>query len=349
MLVREGKAEVFVEGGVFYNSRMKFCRDADMVVFSCMDSHEYLDALAATGIRGIRACLEANFRAIFNDKNPKAVELIRKNLKHNNLDCEVLRRDAASLMREGAFYHIDIDPFGSPSEFIDAACSSVKRYLSVTATDTAALCGSATTSGLRKYSSYAEKTEFYPEVGLRILAGKIAREATKYDKAMEVLISWAKEHYYRIHVAFKRSPRKAGEVYKKLGYLFYCRKCMRRTWKPMDGSIVERCKCGEKYVMMGPLWLGELSSKDFLGKVVEVSEGKVKALFMRLLEEANVPFYYDLHAIAKRISKSPPSVERVIEKLRDEGFAASRTAFSGTGFKTDADIEDIVSIIETLI
>ncbi|AEA46603.1 tRNA (guanine(10)-N(2))-dimethyltransferase [Archaeoglobus veneficus] len=352
MLVREGKAEVFVENGVFYNPRMKFCRDADMVVFSCMDSHEYLDALAATGIRGIRACLEADFRAIFNDRNPNAVRLLRKNLEHNGLECEVLRRDAAALMRERGFEHIDLDPFGSPAEFIDSACSSVKRYLSVTATDTAALCGSATVSGLRKYSSYAEKTEFYPELGLRVLAGKIAREATKYDKAMEVLISWAREHYYRIHVFFRRSPRRAGKVYEKLGYLFYCTKCLRREWRPMDGSVVEKCVCGNKYTMMGPLWLGELHNEEFVSKAVEkaveISSDEVRNLFTRIAEEIDVPFYYELHILAKLAGKSPPPLQNVIEGLKDRGFKASRTRCSGTGFKTDADIEDIMSILEKL-
>jgi len=345
MLVQEGKARIYVENDVFYNPKMKFCRDADMAIFSCMGSHEYLDALAATGIRGIRACIEAALSATFNDVNPKAVKLIEKNLKLNGLEREVLQRDATSLMRERSFEHIDIDPFGSPAEFIDAACSSVKQYLSVTATDTAALCGSATISGLRKYSSYAEKTEFYPEVGIRMLAGKIAREATKYDKAMEVLASWTKEHYYRIHVTFKRSPKKAGGIYEKLGYLFYCRNCMRREWSPMHGESIERCRCGEKYIMMGPLWLGELKSMNFLEKAIERSEGKVKSMFSRIAEEIDVPFYYDLHAFATKMSISPPPINRIIEKLKTQGYAASRTAFSGTGFKTDADSSEIQSIL----
>ncbi len=348
MLVQEGKAKIYVKNGVFYNPRMQFCRDADIAVFSCMGGHEYLDALAATGIRGLRACIEADFTAFFNDANPKAVALIEKNLKLNNLECKVFRRDAASLMRERSFEHIDIDPFGSPAEFIDAACSSTKRYLSVTATDTAALCGSATVSGLRKYSSYAEKTEFYPEVGIRMLAGKIAGEATKYDKAMEVLVSWAKEHYYRIHVTFRRSPKRAGGIYDKLGYLYYCRKCMRREWRAMDGCSVERCRCGERYTMMGPLWLGELKSRNFLEKVIGKSEGKVKNMFTRIAGEIDVPFYYDIHAFAKKMSISSPSINRIIEELRAMGYSASRTAFSGTGFKTDADSSEIVSILRTL-
>ena len=160
MIINEGLAKISIEG-VFYNPKMKFCRDLDMILFKSLNSHEYLDALAASGVRGIRAALEADYQPIFNDWNKKAVEVIRKNLELNCINAEVYNKDASSLMRERKFYHIDIDPFGSPSEFIDSACFSALKYLSVTATDTAALCGSATLSGLRKYSAFARKTEYY--------------------------------------------------------------------------------------------------------------------------------------------------------------------------------------------
>ena len=186
-MITEGFAKINIEG-VFYNPKMRFCRDLDMLVFRSLNSHEYLDALAASGVRGIRAALEAEYQPIFNDWDRNAVETIKRNLKLNNIDAEVHNRDATILMRERKFYHIDLDPFGSPSEFIDSACFSTLKYLSITATDTAALCGSATLSGLRKYSSFAKKTEYYPEVGVRMLIGKVAREITKYDKSIEVIV-----------------------------------------------------------------------------------------------------------------------------------------------------------------
>jgi tRNA (guanine26-N2/guanine27-N2)-dimethyltransferase len=353
MIVKEGKAEIVVEDGVFYNPRMKFCRNMDMLVFSRISKDEevvYLDALAATGIRGIRAALEAEYTVFFNDKNRKAVELIKKNLQHNGIEAEVFNRDASALMREHHFKHVDIDPFGSPSEFIDAACFSSTKYLSVTATDTAALCGSASTSGLRKYSAYAEKTEYYPEIGLRMLAGKIAREATKYDKGIEVLVSWAKEHYYRIHIRFRRSPSYAGKMYSKLGYLYHCWKCGRREWISMKGECKSNCQCGSCYTMMGPLWLGELHNRGFVAGIIKAGDERSKEidLLRRINEELEIPFHYDLHHISKAINASPPSMDALIEEMQKHGYAISRTRYSGTSFKTDASIDETKEIIQRI-
>ncbi len=218
MEVQEGRARVKVDG-VFYNPRMKFCRDLDMLIFAAMDSREYFDALSASGIRGIRAVLEAGKTAVFNDISPKAVRVIEENLKANGVSGEIIREDAAAVMRQRAFEHIDIDPFGSPAPFIDSACFSAKRFLSVTATDTAALCGSATNSGLKKYGAFAVKTDVYHEVGLRMLIGFVVREATKYEKALSPLVSWAKEHYYRVHFRVRKSTSGSAKVYEKMGYL----------------------------------------------------------------------------------------------------------------------------------
>jgi tRNA (guanine26-N2/guanine27-N2)-dimethyltransferase len=347
-LISEGRARIAVDG-VFYNPRMRLCRDIDMIVFSELrksgvNRHSYLDALAATGIRGIRACLEAEFTPFFNDVDRKAVEMIKQNLQLNGIEAEVFNRDAVSLMRDRSFFHIDIDPFGSPAQFVDAACYSARRFLSVTATDIAALCGSATVSGLRKYSAYAIKTPFMHEVGIRMLLGKVAREATKYDKAVQPVVSWAKEHYYRIHLRVIFSSKEAGKVYGKIGYIMQCG-CGRIWWNSMYETPETLCSCGEKAVMLGPLWLGELERKDFVEKLVERSEGKLKDIFSRIYEELNIPFHYDLHNICRRLRAAPPPIEKVIRELRELGYAASRTRFSGTSFKTDAILEDIEKII----
>jgi tRNA (guanine26-N2/guanine27-N2)-dimethyltransferase len=349
-MICEGKAIIFVEDGVFYNQKMKFCRDLDMLIFSQISEKEYidyLDALAATGIRGIRAKLEANYDVSLNDKNKRAVKLIKKNLKQNEIEAKVFNRDASSLMKERHFTHVDVDPFGSPSEFIDAACFSATRYLSITATDTAALCGSATASGLRKYSAYAEKTEYYAEIGLRMLVGKVAREATKYDKGIEVLISWAKEHYYRIHVKLKRSPSHARKMYGKIGYLFHCFNCGAREWVLMDGECISACRCGTSYTMIGPLWLGELCLKDFVFELIkDAKENQSKLdLLNKIYEELEIPFHYDLHFISKAMNVSPPSMDVLIKELQELGYEISRTHYSGTSFKTNAGIEEIKRIV----
>jgi len=357
-MIKEGKARVYLGDEVFYNPRMKFCRDMDMLVFSHLPTQEYLDALSATGIRGIRAVLEPNFNTIFNDRNWRSCKLIRKNLELNEISAEVQNKDASILLRERLFEHVDIDPFGSPTVFVDSACFSATRFLSVTATDTAALCGSAEVSGLRKYSAFAKKVDCYPEVGLRILIGKIAREATKYDKGIDVILSWAKEHYYRAHVRIRRSVSYAGKSYRKIGYLFYC-DCGGREWATMLDAESRDCECGKKYSIMGPLWLGELHDSDFVDKIeleLERETGtdleeryigiKEINLLKRVKGELNIPFHYDVHEVSRLGKASPPSMEELERLLSEKGYLFSRTRFSGTSFKTDAKIREILKLLK---
>lgn len=344
-MIYEGKAKILTNG-VFYNPKMKFCRDADMAVFRKLDTKRYLDALAATGIRGIRATLEAGFSVEFNDRDRKAVEVTKRNLELNGIDAVVHNEDAFLLMRKKRYDHVDLDPFGSPVEFLESACFSAKRYLSVTVTDTAALCGSATISGLRKYSAYAAKTEYYHETGLRVLIGKIISTLTKYDKFAEVLISWAKEHYYRVHLRVGRSSRRAGAIYEKIGYIYHCKKCGRRFVRNVFEEGLYECECGAKFIRMGPLWIGELHNPDFVKKLEK--EGESGNLFRIIEEEIDTVTYYDIHTITRMLSISPPPIHRVLEKLVEKGYRASRTRFGGTSFKTDADINEIKIIISSL-
>ncbi|WP_290596062.1 MULTISPECIES: tRNA (guanine(10)-N(2))-dimethyltransferase [unclassified Archaeoglobus] len=345
-MIEEGRARIITEG-VFYNSRMKFCRDLDMVIFSEIDSAEYLDALAASGVRGIRAALEASKQPIFNDLNPKAVEIIKRNLELNGLEAEVHCMDASILMRGRSFEHVDIDPFGSPATFIDSACFSARKYLSVTATDTAALCGSATNSGLKKYGAYAVKTDTYHETGLRMLIGFVVREATKYEKALTPLISWAKEHYYRVHFCIRKSTSKAGEIYEKVGYINFCPRCLRKEVTAM-GECRERCECGSKFVMLGPLWLGELKQSEFVTRIYERSEGKLRYFVEKLKEEVEVATAYNLQQMASRVSERAPPTMEVVKKLREMGYKASKTHYCGFCIKTDAKVGVLAEVIKYL-
>lgn len=346
-MIEEGKARI-ITNGVFYNPRMRFCRDIDVLVFSLMDTAEYLDTLAASGVRGIRAALESSKKPIFNDISPTAVEVIKKNLKLNGLEAEVYCKDASFLLREKKFQHVDIDPFGSPAVFIDSACSSAKKFLSVTATDTSALCGSATDSGLKKYAAYAVKTDVYHETGLRVLIGFVVREATKYEKALMPVLSWAREHYYRVHFRVRKSTSQAGRIYEKIGYINFCPQCLRKEIFAIRDEHESRCKCGQKFIMLGPLWLGELKQTDFTRRVCSTAEGKVKEFLERLCNEVDTPKAYNLQRMASMLAERVPSTADVVRKLRSMGYQASKTHYCGFCIKTDADAEILAEIIKYL-
>lgn len=94
-----------------------------------------LDALAATGLRSIRYLKEisAVTHVTINDILPAATTAALKNCQVNNVDESkviINTGDAVMLMynhREHALQYdvIDLDPYGSPIPFLDAAVQSV--------------------------------------------------------------------------------------------------------------------------------------------------------------------------------------------------------------------------------
>lgn len=112
----EGSVTLNVEGA-FYNPRMKLNRDLGAVVAKVLGISDYLDALAASGARGLRVAKEANVEHVaLNDVSPRAVGLLEENAKRNGLEgCEILSSNANVLLHQRHFEAVDLDPFGSPS------------------------------------------------------------------------------------------------------------------------------------------------------------------------------------------------------------------------------------------
>ena len=109
-----------------------------------------LEALSATGLRSIRYAKEINGidEIIANDISKKAVASIDKNVKQNNVRDLVTpsHSDATMVMynnrdKEKRFDVVDLDPYGSPTPFLDGAVQAVAEggLLCVTCTDLAVL------------------------------------------------------------------------------------------------------------------------------------------------------------------------------------------------------------------
>jgi len=136
---------------IFFNRKMELNRDVTVLLLSVLKPSEYLDAMGATGIRGMRVQNECGIPVTINDREPEAIELITYNAFRANLPVEIVQRDASALMSERSFDAVDLDPFGTPAMVIDAAVRGTRRFLSVTATDTAPLCGAHLKAGIRRY------------------------------------------------------------------------------------------------------------------------------------------------------------------------------------------------------
>jgi len=114
---------------------------------------------------------------------PRPSTCAKRNLERNDLAAEVRHQDANVAMHRDPWDVVDIDPFGTPIPFVDAAFQGTRNMVCVTATDTAPLCGAHFESGVRSYSAIPRNTEYHAEMGMRILLGALVRTAARYDLA----------------------------------------------------------------------------------------------------------------------------------------------------------------------
>lgn len=355
---------------VFYNPHMELNRDISILALQTFQKQEdrninICDLFGGSGIRGVRYKNEIDGvgHVLINDISETANEYERHNVELNNLkDIEIFQHDASMFLRmhRGEFDVIDIDPFGTPSQFLDSAgyCSRRNSLLCVTATDTSALCGTYKEPCIRKYNAKPYKSEYCHETGIRILAGFVALTLAKYSKSIEVKLSHSTEHYMRLYIEVKKGSKKSDECLKNIGYISHCKHCLyREENKGLATSTPDICpECGEKLIQAGPLWLGEIQNEEFISKMIEESENKklnTKEDVLKLLEscriEAKSPAtFYDVHKICKILKISAPKLDLVFGNLEKEGFEAVKTHFNPLGIKTNAPLKKIKEIIKTL-
>jgi len=366
MIVREGGVEVAVDqprdgasegsgDGVFFNPTQELNRDVTVAVLRAYRDREpraatYLDAMAASGIRGVRAANEG-YDVTCADLDADAVEQARENLARNDLPGEAVRRDANALLYEGGpFDVVDVDPFGTPIPFADAALSSARNLVCVTATDTAPLCGAHQRSGIRKYGAVPQNTEYHAEMGLRTLLSALVRTAARYDVAATPILSHVSRHYVRTYLELDRGARAADARIDALGYVAHCEDCLHREHeRGLVADPPDACPaCGsDRLLVAGPIHLGPVAEPEFALAVRDaVDDGMGEAKRARdLLEtvagELDAPTHYDQHRLCKQWTRSAPKMDPFLDALRDAGFAATRAHYYGTAFKTDATVAEI--------
>lgn len=358
--IQEGKIKLWIPLGdkykapVFYNPEAELTRDVSVSAIQTFQKHfknkiTICDSLAGTGVRGLRYAKEISNikKVVLNDKNPIAVKLIKKNIKENRLSrkCKVIKSDANVLLHQNVFNVIDIDPFGTPVNFLDSAARSIyhKGFLCITATDQAPLCGTYPLTCLRKYGILSMKTDYYAELGMRVLISNIILTLSKRERVFIPLLSHSTRHYFRVFGKIEHLG-KMRDILKKFGFVMDC-KCGNREY----GELKEKCYCGKKFRITYPVYLGKILDKKFCKKVLadirkrdfKLKKDEIK-LLKSLIEESDMPpFYYNLHYLAKILKKEVPKSETIIKKLKSKGFKASRTHFCPTAIKTDARFKEL--------
>ena len=367
MRVTEGGIELEVPGestegiteSVFYNPRQELNRDLTVATLRAFREIEplattYLDAMTASGVRGVRAAADG-WDVTCCDRNPEAVELARSNFERNGLEGRVLEENANVRMHTSRFDVIDLDPYGTPMPFADAAFSSARHLVCVTATDTAPLCGAHFASGVRSYGAVPRNTEYHTEMGVRILLSALARSAARFDVGVTPLLTHATSHYVRTCLALEGKATAADAALEELGYLSHCEDCLYRGFhRGLIANPLDRCpNCnGSRILDAGPLWLGSVVDRSFLDRVrdrisdeFETAE-TARELLETLSSELDEPTYYDQHKLCKNWGRSANAMNQFLSDLRKAGYETSRTQYGGTTFKTDATVGEIYDATE---
>ncbi|MCI4321189.1 MAG: hypothetical protein L3K05_02645, partial [Thermoplasmata archaeon] len=327
------------------NGAMALDRDLHVAVATAWASGRGAPAsgwemLAATGVRGLRVLVESGAlaRLLSTDSGgPASAVLTANTARFAECGASSRRWDARRPPPEGPFGHVDLDPFGSPLPFLDAAFDSLAPggLLSVTATDMIVLAGVDAEATRRRYGATPVRGRLGPEGGLRILLRTLSDRSAARGRRIHPLLAYLRDHYVRAYVVVRSGdgPIPVGEI---------------------EGDRWNGPPLGTR-APVGPMWLGPLFDRAFLERLQvppgAVHPGPLAALLGRFRDEsvADVPFYFEPNTIAKENGLSaPPSTDRLIEALRARGHSSGRTHARDGAFRTTATRADVYEVATAL-
>jgi tRNA (guanine26-N2/guanine27-N2)-dimethyltransferase len=357
----------------FFNPRGKFVRDVSIVCYDAFarvagekgylePKLNFADSLCGTGARGVRVATElpSFYDQIFlNDVSSTSLALAGRSAKENGVDvsCSFSQEETCGFLmsrdpnRGDRFDVIDIDPFGTPSPFVDCALRAVKHHgmLSVSATDTAVLCGVYPKVAQRKYLGLPLRTDYSHEIGMRLIFGLLSMTAMRLESSITPLFCHHDMHYFRAYCSVEIGNNYSRQNEREIGFVSHCFKCGYRGIMSRDELTDDMrkhtecpsCKTGS-LKFGGPLWTGNIQSSDFVVKCAEISG---LSLFQ---PEADLPLYYDLSKISDSLEIRTPRIADVIRELESAGHSASRTRLNPNAVRTDAPLQEVQSILARL-
>ncbi len=365
----EGSTRLFVpkaslEGAVpptapvFFNPIAVTNRNVSVSVAAVSGKKTFCDSLAGVGARGVRVANESSVEKVtLVDFNAESLKLAKASAKANGVlgGCEFEESESCAFLhsaygREVKFEAIDVDPFGTPARFIQPALSAIADggVLSLTATDTAVLCGVHVDVCRRRYGATPLNNSFHHETGVRILLNAVRREAASLDLGVEPLLAHSTKHYIRVFARVLVGPSKADASMRGEGYITWCPKCGHTE---AAERLEWACRlCGGKAKSAGPLWVGKVTDEGLVRGALDDSRrrgfrdsSKILAGLGRVDEFP--PWSYSMEGICSALGIASVPDEKVAEALRSVGFASSRQPFEKTGIKSRASYEEVVKAV----
>lgn len=354
-------AKVLPKMPAFFNPAAKLNRDLSILAYSAFapsfGKKTFADSFTGIGARALRVAVEVpEIEQVYgNDINSIAIEAAKDAAKLNSVTdkCYFSIDEVCKFLLKGdkegnRFSIVDLDPFGTPAKHVDCMLRAVldDGLVSITATDTAVLCGVYPKVCLRRYYGRPLNNSYGNETAIRLLLSLIALTSSRLELAIKPLFVHATLHYLRIYAKVSVSSSQANDVYNSIGYIMHCFQCGHRfTTKEYGKGKCELCNSG--LAIGGQLWTGPLHDKEFVKKMLEQGPNiQCKKLLEAAEEEVSeIPYYFRADEISAKLKTNTQSVHRAIEKLRAAGFVGSKASLNTSAFKTDARIDTILDVL----
>ena len=361
---------------VFFNPAAKFNRDVSIQIYKAFIENRkekeinFIDTMAGSGIRGLRVAKEIPKinRIIFNDFNSFSTNISKINALLNDVynKCDFYNKETCNFLstvfnfeKRGTI--VDIDPFGTPAPYLDCILRSVENggLISVTATDTAVLCGVYPKVCYRKYYGNSLRTKYSEEIGTRLLISSIALIASRMDLSIHPIFSHSYRNYIRVYCKIVKSNYFANKLQEKLGYVVHCFNCGNRYSIKKLYGITNCSNCQNKVTIGGPMWTSNIFDKEIICKIINSINdnnsqsnefinlyNKIKDFFTIALNEIDdYPYHFINDELGKILKKNVSSLLHIDSLLKKSGYFFSKTVFSPNGFKTNASLMNIKKLL----
>ena len=361
----------------FFNPLARLNRDLSIYIYNIfLDEYSnnknnqitFADAFGGIGPRGLRVAVEVPkvSKIYINDINELAITAAKESALLNNVNekCIFSLNEVCKFLisrpteRNQRFTIVDLDPFGSPSPFIECVLRAVEDdgLISITATDTAVLSGIYQNVCLRKYFGLSINSIYSNEVATRLIISSTALIAARLGIYVFPIYAHSNRHYFRVYLKVSISNSMANKVFDNLGYIKHCFNCGERKFSNIYST--DLCPiCRSKFHVAGQLWIGKLFDKSIISNLLknyfsgnfnnDKINHQIKQIFDISIEELDdMPYYFSVDEIASKLKTSPKKLSQIIEKLICSGYRASRTTFRPTGLKTNASMSDLLCILK---
>ncbi|RVE75956.1 hypothetical protein OJAV_G00003840 [Oryzias javanicus] len=311
----------------------------------CERGLRVLEGLAASGLRSVRFALEVPglHSVTANDFSSKAAALIARNAQYNGVGhlLKASCRDASMLMyemrkKEDRYDVIDLDPYGSPAGFLDAAVQAVSEggLLCITCTDMAVMAGNSGETCYSKYGSVSIKAKYCHEMALRIiLHSRCGGGATVKNSASKQALLYNCVGCGSFHL--QRMGRKTING-KNVKYS--------AATGPPVGPECEHC--GHRHQLGGPIWAEPIHDSGFVQKVLSAVAGnpsrfgtskRIEGMLSMVTEELeDVPLYYTIDNLSSTLHCNTPALLQFRSALLHAGHRVSLSHACKNAIKTDA-------------